>query len=279
MTFSADDADQATPSAVLDWRFPWWGWAFYAVSLAAVAGVGASSFWMEAERTGSEASLWRLVVTELTSVAVLLALTPALVSWTRRLDPGRVGWPLTLAGHVAGFAVFLVLHIAGMLAMRFLIFRDGLDPLGSVLLYEGRKDAITYVVLAGGAWLLAYVLGKRRPAVSDPPSRPRLEIRDGARRSWLDIADILWVEAAGNYVELHLRDRSILSRQTLAHAERQLAAHGFVRLHRSRLVNTRHIVSATTNDSGDFSIQLDDGRELSGSRRWRSAIDAVSAGR
>ena len=178
---------------------------------------------------------------------------------------------------------FTVLHIAGMMALRFLVFSlfarpdgFGIDPLLQTLLYEGRKDALTYAALAGGAWLLSAALRKAAGTSRAPTPLPRLEIRDGARRTWLDPAEILWAEAAGNYVELHLPGRTMLRRQTLSALERELADMHFVRIHRSRLVNARHVSGTETNDSGDFTVTLRDGRQIAGSRRWRGAMGRLS---
>lgn len=262
-------------------RFPRWLWYCYALMLAAIAAVGATSFWMESGRDASPAPLWPLAVDEITSVATVFALTPLLLRWATKLDPRRIGWGLTLLGHGAGAIAFSLLHIAGMLLARFVLYPlfgsayrlDG-EPFLVRLLYEGRKDTLTYSGLVAGAWLLKTVLDRRSPAVPETP--PRLEIRDGAKRYWLATNDILWVEAAGNYVELHLADRSLLRRQTLAALENELADRNFVRIHRSRLVNARHVAATQTNDSGDFTVTLTDGRQIAGGRRWRGGLDAVA---
>lgn len=78
---------------------------------------------------------------------------------------------------------------------------------------------------------------------------------------------------AGNYVELHLATASHLQRQTLSALETQLSAQGFLRIHRSRLVNRRHVRGIAGNASGDFTITLSDGRQIGGGRRWRDALD------
>jgi hypothetical protein len=57
-------------------RFPWFLWLAYAAMLAALAAVGATSFWMEAGRSGAAVPLWPLAVDEATSVVTVLALTP-----------------------------------------------------------------------------------------------------------------------------------------------------------------------------------------------------------
>jgi hypothetical protein len=263
-------------------RFPRWLWLCYALMLAAIAAVGATSFWMEAGREVSPVPLWPLAVDEVTSVATVFALTPPLLRWTIRLDPRRIGWGLTLLGHAAGVITFSLLHIAGMLLARSALYPlfggayrlDG-EPFLTRLLYEGRKDSLTYVGLVVGAWLLKSILEKKSFPVTSPS---RLEIRDGAKRHWLATNDILWAEAAGNYVELHLAKRSLLRRQTLAALESELADHNFVRIHRSRLVNARHVTVTQTNDSGDFTVTLTDGRQIAGGRRWRGGLDAVAKG-
>lgn len=267
-------------------RFPAWMWVAYAAILLMVAALVGSSYWIEAGRVGLQIPLWHIVVNELTSIVIVFAVTPAVFAWTSRLDPRRIGWPRVLLGHGVGMIVFGVAHIGGMTVLRLALYPLfggsydlGDDPLVTGLIYEGRKDALAYIAMAVGAWLLAAAL--RKPVtIVEPAAQPaarRLEIRDGARRVWLDPAEILWAEAAGNYVELHLADRSWLQRQTLAALEEELADQGFVRIHRSRLVNRHRVRGMTSNDSGDFTVMLDDGRQITGGRRWRDALRAPDA--
>jgi hypothetical protein len=267
-------------------RFPLWIWATYAGILLIVSAVVASSFWMEAGRTGAAGPFWPFALNEASSIVIIFALTPLVFAWAGRLDPRRIGWPRMLAGHLAGLAAFGAVHIGGMTLLRVLLYplfggayAIGRDRLLATLIYEGRKDALAYAGMVLGAWLLAAAL--RKPAIVAVPAAAtaaaapggRIEIRDGARRIFVDPAEILWIEAAGNYVELHLPGKSLLQRQTLAAAARELAARGFVRIHRSRLVNRRHVRASETNDSGDFTVTLSDGRRIAGGRRWRGALD------
>lgn len=267
-------------------HFPAWMWVAYAAILLIVAALVGSSYWIEAGRVGLDIPLWHIVVNELTSIVIVFAVTPAVFAWTARLDPRRIGWPRVLLGHATGMIVFGVAHIGGMTLLRLALYPLfggsydlGHDPLVTGLIYEGRKDALAYLAMAVGAWLLAAALRKpvtiveQAAQAGQPPAR-RLEIRDGARRVWLDPAEILWAEAAGNYVELYLAERSWLQRQTLAALEEQLADQGFVRIHRSRLVNRHRVRGMTSNDSGDFTVTLDDGRQIAGGRRWRDALRA-----
>ena len=84
----------------------------------------------------------------------------------------------------------------------------------------------------------------------------------GAGGRIADLADAIhWVSAADNYVELHMRDRTVLRRMTMREAERQLAGAGFVRVHRRFLIN-RGKLEAIVGSNGDRRVRLAGGTEL-----------------
>jgi hypothetical protein len=263
---------------------PRWVWATYAAGLALVAGVVASTNWLDAPNRVEE-PVWPYIIDEATSVGLIFALTAVLASYVMKLDPRRIGWLRVIAGHLAGLVIFCAAHVGGMILLRMALYPlfGGYYAIGSnwlvdVVLYESRKDLLSYSGLVILMWLAAAAL--RRPvqtpvlptAVAEPI---RIQHREGGMTTWLPPSDILWVEAAGNYVELVLPTRTVLQRQTLNSMERRLAAAGFVRIHRSRLVNAEHIRSIVSRESGDYAVVLADGREVLGSRRFRSALDAV----
>lgn len=86
------------------------------------------------------------------------------------------------------------------------------------------------------------------------------------------LADVAWVEAAGNYVELHRQGEAVLHRASLTAMAQRLERAGFVRIHRSRLVRRDAIAEVVSKTSGDFVVRLRDGRELAGSRRYRRPL-------
>jgi DNA-binding LytR/AlgR family response regulator len=109
------------------------------------------------------------------------------------------------------------------------------------------------------------------PPQGAPPSLETIEVKDGARRRFVAALDIQWIEAAGNYVELHTADAAILHRAPLSELERQLGL-GFVRVHRSRLVRRGAVAQVESRPSGDYVVRLSDGREVLGSRRYRRPL-------
>ena len=135
--------------------------------------------------------------------------------------------------------------------------------------YEGRKDLLiyaTYVALYSG-WR---VIRAQSPGVSAAPDV--LEVRDGARRHFVPLSDVVWVEAAGNYVELHRGGAGLLHRASLSAMEQRLQSAGFVRIHRSRLVRREAVAAVESKSTGDFVVRLRGGGELAGSRRYRKPL-------
>lgn len=238
----------------------------------AIATVSSLSALQDWAKVGRPLSWWEPVVWEGTSVFVLTLLAPAIMWLTRRFEPFVRPWPQVLAAHaVAALGISLV-HVTAMGALRAGIYSllgdayPALLPLNNFL-YEFRKDLLVYVAIVG-----VYVLWLRMAPQREEPATPEtLEIRDGARRRFVAIADVLWIEAAGNYVELHTPAAAILHRAPLSDLERQLGA-GFVRVHRSRLVRRGAVAQVESRPSGDYVVRLTDGREVVGSRRYRRPL-------
>ena len=85
-------------------------------------------------------------------------------------------------------------------------------------------------------------------------------------------ADVEWLQAAGNYVNLHVRGRDYPLRTTMAAIETQLDPARFVRIHRSYMVNLDRLASIEPLDTGDARVHLDDGTVLPCSRRQREQL-------
>lgn len=247
-----------------------------AVGVIGVTGVDVFSVVDERARAGRPVPLWEPAVWELSSGAVLVALLPGVLALARRFPI----WPLTprkALVHAVGLIAFSLVHVLAMGLVRAGIYRlaggdyDPLGPLGNWP-YELRKDALTYLACLAlhRAWRSAARPGVHR--VGEPVAP--LEIRDGARRHVLAPERIDWVEAAGNYVELHGPAGPILHRASLAQMQERLAPAGFVRIHRSRLVRLAAVRRVETNPAGDFVVVLADGTRLGGSRRHR--IESLS---
>ncbi len=85
-------------------------------------------------------------------------------------------------------------------------------------------------------------------------------------------ADVEWLQAAGNYVNLHVRGRDYPLRTTISAVEQLLDPARFVRVHRSWIVNLDCIAEIEPLDTGDARITMSDGTTIPCSRTYRDAL-------
>lgn len=113
------------------------------------------------------------------------------------------------------------------------------------------------------------LLNRLDDAQPDPAPYPRrIPVRNRRRVHFIDVDDIDWMEAADNYVCLHVGDQTHLIRATLTEMEERLDPDRFLRIHRSRIVNIDRIREVHPRGSGDCALILHDGTELLSSRTY-----------
>lgn len=263
----------------IDWRLPAIWAAALAISMAARVPVEIA----DAGRRGVEMSVGRAVALEGASHIVVAALLPA-IYWLHRRWPVTDG-PRNIAIHVLGVVPYSILHTLGMAALRLLWFNAIVGEAYSFpvtaerLGYEFAKDVISYAMLSGGVLILEHLLGRK--SVAAPVSRPggtlpeRFAVRRRGREIMVDVADIDWVEASGNYAVLHVGGELLEIRSSLTKLEGELDPKRFVRVHKSHLVNIARVVEVTPWVSGDWRIRLQDGAEVNLSRRYRQRFEAL----
>jgi two-component system LytT family response regulator len=104
----------------------------------------------------------------------------------------------------------------------------------------------------------------------------RIMVRSRQHLEFVKVDDIDWIEAAGNYVELHLGRHSHLLRQTMKTLEQRLDPKTFVRIHRSAIVNMDRVKALSATFNGDYEVRLDNGKKLTLSRSYRHVLDRFS---
>jgi two-component system LytT family response regulator len=119
-----------------------------------------------------------------------------------------------------------------------------------------------------GRRLLALVKDLRR----DQPKTDRLVVKSGGRLFFLRTDEIDWVEAAGNYVRLHVGPTSHLLRETMNAIEGRLDPEKFFRIHRSRIVNMERIQEMQPWLNGEYAVVLRTGTRLTLSRGYREKL-------
>ena len=100
----------------------------------------------------------------------------------------------------------------------------------------------------------------------------RLAIKTSGRVIFLKTDEIDWVEAADNYVSLHVGNESHLHRETMSALEAKLPADRFMRISRSTIVNMERIKELQPLFHGEYSVILRNGTRLTLSRSYRDKM-------
>lgn len=104
---------------------------------------------------------------------------------------------------------------------------------------------------------------------------PHLWVRKGSTRVRLDLSKIDRVSAEGECVRFHCGEESFLERRSMSALERQLAPLGFVRIHRSAIVNPDRVEALERTRWGSLQLRLRDGAELRVSKSFEPAVRAL----
>lgn len=114
-------------------------------------------------------------------------------------------------------------------------------------------------------------VGDRRPE--------RITVRADGRIVFIRPEEIVWVEAADNYVVLHLAaGERLMVRETLSALEERLGPASFARVNRSAIVNLHQIRELQPTLHGDYTVLLQDGTKVPLSRSLRGSIDRLMSG-
>ncbi len=104
----------------------------------------------------------------------------------------------------------------------------------------------------------------------------RLAIRDGSETACVDVDDIDWIDAAGDYMCVHAAGRTYVLRGTMKHLEELLNPETFVRVHRSAIVNRHRVTSMRPHRNGEYFLQLGSETELKLSRKYKGSLERLA---
>ncbi len=256
--------------------------------------INATSILMEAKRSGTTLVWWHPFVTEYSSALSFVLLFPVILWLLKRFPlqwkmPGR-----RLAAHFFFSIGFSVSHIVLFVMLRNLVFSlQGVDYVYSEdflesFVYEYRKDAWVYCLTIAGCYSYRFILSRLRGEavpVADGEEAAgeqvpeRFLVRKLGKEFVVNADDVEWLEAAGNYVNLHVGEKVYPLRSTMSRLLDALTERGFARIHRSRGINLNYVESITPLESGDCTVALKSGKQLSMSRRYRDNFRQQFAGR
>jgi hypothetical protein len=267
--------------------------AFWVALFAVQAAANTLTGWQDVARSGRAVAHWEVATWEGSSNAVWLMLVPLIV---RALDRWPVGWQRlgrTLALHGAAALALSVVHVLAMVAVRKVVYalHGAAYDFGDwprELAYEALKDVRSYAFIAAGVLGYRLLLWRLQGEASlpaeaaEPAPSPALPVRFLVKKMGkeflLPTAEIEWVQALGNYVNLHRRGHDYPLRSTLAAFEAQLDGR-FARVHRSYIVNLVQVEAIEPTDAGDARLRMAGGGSVPCSRSHLPALRERLAGK
>lgn len=112
-------------------------------------------------------------------------------------------------------------------------------------------------------------------AAVSPAQKDRVVVRNGPHIKVIPVSDILYLEAADDFVKIHTREGYFLKNRTMSHFENQLPDDSFVRSHRSYMVNIRQITRIDNHEKDNYVAVLRNGARVPVSRSGYSRLRSV----
>ena len=103
----------------------------------------------------------------------------------------------------------------------------------------------------------------------------RIALKADRKIVLLRTAEIEWIEAAGNYVNIHTKGTAYFVRETMSSIESKMPSDRFMRIHRSTIVNLDRIKELKAGSNGEYLVRMQNGEELTLSRGYRSQLQRL----
>jgi two-component system LytT family response regulator len=112
------------------------------------------------------------------------------------------------------------------------------------------------------------------------PVRPhtilqRMLVKSEGKLILLHTRDIDWIEAWGDYVRLHCKGKTHISRQKISEIEQRLDQQLYFRINRSAIINIDRMKELEPLNHGDYLLTLQDDTQLNVSRNYRFRLSAL----
>jgi len=105
---------------------------------------------------------------------------------------------------------------------------------------------------------------------------PRVAIKVKGRILFINLGDVVSVKAEGNYVLLQRDSTSHLLRESISAVAEKLQPHGFIRIHRSMLVNTAFVEEIKPYSTGEYGLRVKGRQEYRVTRTYKQNLKLLA---
>ncbi|MGA8430535.1 MAG: LytTR family DNA-binding domain-containing protein [Candidatus Sulfotelmatobacter sp.] len=118
---------------------------------------------------------------------------------------------------------------------------------------------------------------ERHPGMQEQsqPS-PRLAIKVKGKILFISLSDLVAVQAEGNCVSLEQNGNSYLLRESISAVAEKLEPQGFIRIHRSILVNTSFVEEIRPYSTGEYGLRVKSGKEYTVTRTYKKNLKSLA---
>jgi hypothetical protein len=242
---------------------------------------------LEITRYGVPNEFWEVAVWEGSSHVALGIAIPLLLWFDHRFPIRLDTLPRSAIAHTLFTPMWSLAHVTLMYWARVAIYwlvddRYYWDDWWGQFGYEYLKDVQTYFAFVAIIYLYRFVLRRLQGEAgyvteSKEPDEStdlteRFLIKKLGREFLVRVEDIDWIEASGNYVNLHVGGRVYPLRETMTGITERLHPQGFQRVHRSAIVNLERIAEIVPYESGDGEARLSTDAVVPVSRRYKKQL-------
>jgi two-component system LytT family response regulator len=107
-------------------------------------------------------------------------------------------------------------------------------------------------------------------------SARRVAIKVKGTILFINLGDVVAVQAKGNYVSLEGNGSSYLLRESISAVAEKLEPQGFIRVHRSILVNTSFVEEIRPYSTGEYGLRMKDGKEYTVTRTYKKNLKSLA---
>jgi two-component system LytT family response regulator len=109
-----------------------------------------------------------------------------------------------------------------------------------------------------------------------PRPSPRIAIKAKGRILFIDPGVVVAVQAEGNYVLLQRENGSYLLRESISEMAEKLEPYGFIRIHRSVLVNTTFVEEIQPCQTGEYELRVKGGKQYTVTRTYKKNLRSLA---
>ena len=105
---------------------------------------------------------------------------------------------------------------------------------------------------------------------------PKIAVKTKGRILFIDPMDVVIVEAQGNYVLLQRHSGSYVLRESISTMAEKLKPYGFIRIHRSVIVNSSYVEEIQPWTTGEYALRIKGGKEYTVSRTYKNNLRSLA---